>query len=307
MKSPPTTDRIVCEHSAQSWSRDASGQMHCDDCGTQIVHAADDVWYRAPPTALDEHLEETRNEHAPAVDLDAIDAIAAKATAGPYRVNRYDCEDGSINWQVQVDAPPGEVISNIVDSECKRARWTAQYVTAVHPAVWLATSARLRAAETRLGKMMAVFTPYNFVTALQCCLDLGSDADLDTIVREVARAKQGHLDETARADAAELDAKQLRDAAGGALYDTASNYNEVVKRMVRERDEARATANELLDDVRRLREYIWELRNVGQMALDHDPGDDTDDGCRSALAKVIEDGTSLELEPPALAGKEPNK
>ena len=43
--------RTVCNHSAQSWSKDSkTGQMYCDDCETPIVqNPQDGFWYRAEP------------------------------------------------------------------------------------------------------------------------------------------------------------------------------------------------------------------------------------------------------------------
>ena len=51
------------------------------------------------------------------------------ATKGPYRVNRYDCDGGAINWQVQQDdgANGDEVIANISDDETTRAKHDAAF------------------------------------------------------------------------------------------------------------------------------------------------------------------------------------
>ena len=63
--------------------------------------------------------------------------LAEKATPGPWKINRYDNEGGEINWQVQQDRPPAEVLCNISD-ECGRhmsARHDAAFIAASREAV----------------------------------------------------------------------------------------------------------------------------------------------------------------------------
>jgi len=64
-------------------------------------------------------------------------ALLATATPGPYRINRYDSDDGSINWQIQSE-DPGEndldgfdVIANLHERDLgRRARKTAELIAA---------------------------------------------------------------------------------------------------------------------------------------------------------------------------------
>lgn len=57
--------------------------------------------------------------------LAQIERVAALATKGPFIVNRYDNDNGTINWQIQQEPPPSEVIANVTDDEPRRARYDA--------------------------------------------------------------------------------------------------------------------------------------------------------------------------------------
>lgn len=63
-----------------------------------------------------------------AEELAAIARLDAAATPGPWHVNRYDEDGGSINWQVQQEPKPHEVIANISDEEPRRARHDAALI-----------------------------------------------------------------------------------------------------------------------------------------------------------------------------------
>lgn len=57
--------------------------------------------------------------------LDEIGRVASLATKGPFIINRYDNDNGTINWQIQQEPPPSEVIANVTDDEPRRARYDA--------------------------------------------------------------------------------------------------------------------------------------------------------------------------------------
>jgi hypothetical protein len=64
-----------------------------------------------------------------------LEKLASGATPGPLRVNRYDCDGGAINWQVQQEGGDGDVIANITDDEPKRARADAALFARARTAV----------------------------------------------------------------------------------------------------------------------------------------------------------------------------
>ena len=61
-------------------------------------------------------------------DLDEVERLDKAATPGPWIVNRFDCEGGAINWQVQQLMDPAEVIANVTDDEPRRARHDARLI-----------------------------------------------------------------------------------------------------------------------------------------------------------------------------------
>lgn len=63
-------------------------------------------------------------------NLTEIRKVRAAISPPPYVINRYDCNGGAINYQVQQDGGDSEVISNIVDDEVKRAKGTAAFIVA---------------------------------------------------------------------------------------------------------------------------------------------------------------------------------
>lgn len=49
-------------------------------------------------------------------DLERLSAIESRATRGPWAIRRYDNDGGEINWQVQQEPAPAEVIVNNDDA-----------------------------------------------------------------------------------------------------------------------------------------------------------------------------------------------
>lgn len=85
--------------------------------------------------------------------------LAARSNAGPLIVNRYDGDDGSINWQLQQEGcspeseDGAEVICAVSDRDWKNARQTAEFFRwcAAHAGGLCAEVATLRAECARLG------------------------------------------------------------------------------------------------------------------------------------------------------------
>ena len=80
--------------------------------------------------------------------------LAARSATGPLIVNRYDGDDGAINWQLQQEGctaeneeTGAEVICGISDRDWKKARATAEFFAwcAAHGAEMIAEVERLRA------------------------------------------------------------------------------------------------------------------------------------------------------------------
>lgn len=79
--------------------------------------------------------------------------LAARSATGPLIVNRYDGDDGAINWQLQQgectaeNEDGAEVICGISDRDWKKARATAEFFAwcAAHGAEVIAEVATLRA------------------------------------------------------------------------------------------------------------------------------------------------------------------
>jgi len=57
-----------------------------------------------------------------------IEERARKAAPGPWIINRYNCDNGAINWQVQQEGDEAEVISNVAADEVRTARATATFI-----------------------------------------------------------------------------------------------------------------------------------------------------------------------------------
>lgn len=110
-----------------------------------IVHAAG--WGFGLSAA---ECEQTGNSSQTAMEAtllcDIAERSAKSTTPGDWKVNRYDNDSGSINWQVQQCDPPGEVIANIDDAEPKRARYDANFAAAAHDkrSGWAALAALTR-------------------------------------------------------------------------------------------------------------------------------------------------------------------
>lgn len=107
-------------------------------------------------------------------ELQEIERLDRLSTKGPFRINRYDCDGGAINWQVQQDHDSHgcEVIANITDDEPKRARYDAAFFVL---------------ARTLLPRLAAAFAEQ---TATIAALAAGVEAaDLRALQAEEALAK----------------------------------------------------------------------------------------------------------------------
>lgn len=71
------------------------------------------------------------------VDVDGLVKLAteaksrrAAATQGPYFINHYDNEDGSVTWQVQSENDAANVIAHVQDCDHPKAKGTALFIAA---------------------------------------------------------------------------------------------------------------------------------------------------------------------------------